>query len=131
MLPYNASLKEYSRQLRENMTDAERHLWAKLRMKQLNGYQFYRQKPIGGYIVDFYCPRAKLGIEVDGGQHFVGEKVEDDRIKDEHMISLGFKVLRFTNTEVLTNIEGVIERIIENISEDKIPLSPPLRKGEV
>ncbi len=125
MIPYNANLKQYSRQLRENMTDAERHLWAKIRMKQLNGYQFYRQKPIGGYIVDFYCPRAKLVIEVDGGQHFFNEKVEDDRIRAEHMRSLGFRVLRFTNTGVLTHIEGVVESI-----EREIPLSPPLKKGE-
>ncbi len=54
MLPYNGNLKQYSRQLRENMTDAERHLWAKIRMKQLKRYQFYRQKPVGDYIVDFF-----------------------------------------------------------------------------
>ena len=58
MLRYNRNLKQLSRQLRENMTDTERHLWAKIRMKQLKGYQFYRQKPIGDYIVDFFCPKA-------------------------------------------------------------------------
>ncbi len=125
MLPYNANLKQYSRQLRENMTDAERRLWARIRMKQLKGYQFYRQKPIGDYIVDFFCPRAKLVIEVDGSQHSADEIVEDDRIRDEYMMSLGLRVLRFTNTEVLAHIEGVVESI-----EQEIPLSPPLRKGE-
>lgn len=128
MLPYNKNLKQLSRQLRGNMTDTEGHLWAKIRMKQLEGYQFYRQKPIGGYIVDFYCPGAKLVIEVDGGQHFSDEAAEYDRIRDEQTRSLGLRVLRFTNTEVLTNIEGVIENIIESMQE--IPLSPPLRKGE-
>jgi len=115
MLPYSGNLKQHSRQLRENMTDAERHLWAKIRMKQLKGYQFYRQKPIGDYIVDFFCPRAKLVIEVDGSQHFSDEMIEYDRIRDEYLSSLGLRVLRFTNTEVLTHIDGVVERIEEEI----------------
>ena len=115
MLPYNANLKQLSRQLRENMTDAERYLWAKLRRKQLKGYQFYRQRPIGDYIVDFFCPRAKLVVEVDGGQHFSEEVIEYDRIRDECMSSLGLRVLRFTNTEVLAHVEGVVESIEEEI----------------
>ena len=125
MLPYNGNLKQLSRQLRENLTDAERHLWAKIRMKQLKGYQFYRQKPIGDYTVDFFCPKAKLVIEIDGSHHLVGEKIEYDRIRDEYLSSLGLRVLRFTNTNVLTHIEGVIESI-----EEEIPLSPPFSKGE-
>ena len=125
MLPYNKNLKQLSRQLRENMTDAERHLWGRIRMKQVRGYQFYRQKPIGDYIVDFFCPRAKLVIEVDGGQHLSDEMAEYDRIRNEYLSSLGLRVLRFTNTEVLKNIAGVVERI-----EEEIPLSPPFPKGE-
>jgi len=115
MLPYSKKLKQYSRQLRGNMTDAERHLWAKIRMKQLKGYQLYRQKPIGDYIIDFFCPRAKLVIEVDGSQHFSDEMTEYDRIRNEYLSSLGLRVLRFTNTDVLTHIKGVVESIIENI----------------
>ncbi len=111
------------------MTDAERHLWVKIRMKQLKGYQFYRQKPIGDYIVDFYCPKAKLVIEVDGSHHLVGEKIEYDRIRDECLSGLGLRILRFTNTDVLKHIEGVIESIEEEIGGE-IPLSPPLQKGE-
>ena len=129
MLPYNGNLKQYSRQLRENMTDAERQLWSKIRMKQLKGCQFYRQKPIGDYIVDFFCPRAKLIIEVDGSQHFINETIEYDRIREEYVRSLGLKVLRFTNTEVLKHVEGVVERIEEEMNEE-IPLSPPFPKGE-
>jgi len=125
MLPYNRNLKQYSRQLRDNMTDAERHLWAKIRMKQIKGYQFYRQKPIGDYIVDFYCPKAKLIIEIDGSHHFFNETVKEDKIRDDYLDSLGLRILRFTNTDVLTHIEEVLERI-----EDEIPLSPPLQKGE-
>ena len=130
MLPYNRNLKELSRQLRENMTDAERLLWAKIRRKQLKGYQFYRQKPIGDYIVDFYCPRAKLVVEVDGSQHFTDEITEYDRIRDEYLSNLGLMVLRFTNIDVMAHIEGVVERIEGEISR-KIPLYPPLQKGEM
>ena len=121
MLPYNKNLKQRSRQLRENMTDAEKHLWARIRMKQLKGYQFYRQKPIGDYIVDFFCTRAKLVIEVDGGQHFPDETAQYDKIRDEYMRSLGLKVLRFINTEVLTHTDGVVERIEEEICEENPP----------
>ena len=106
------------------MTDAERQLWAKIRMKQLKGCQFYRQKPIGDYIVDFFCPGAKLVIEVDGSQHFVNETIEYDRIREEYVSSLGLKVLRFTNTEVLKHVEGVVGRI-----QNEIPLSPPFSRG--
>jgi len=98
------------------MTDAEQCLWAKLRMKQ-TGCQFYRQKPVGDYIVDFFCPRAKLVIEVDGSQHLSDEMLEYDRIRDEYLSSLGLRVLRFNNNDVLTNIDGVIERILESLEE--------------
>jgi very-short-patch-repair endonuclease len=125
MLPYNRNLKQRSRQLRKNMTDAERLLWAKIRLKQLKGYQFYRQKPVGDYIVDFLCPRAKLVVEVDGSQHLSDETIEYDGTRDEYLSGLGLRVLRFTNSDVLTNIDGVVENIGK-----KIPLSPPLRKGE-
>ncbi len=115
MIVYNRDFKEKSRQLRNNMTDAERHLWAKIRMKQLKGYQFYRQKPLGDYIVDFFCPRAKLVIEVAGSQHFANEMTEYDRIRTEYLNGLGLRVLRFTNLDVLTHSEGIVESIIENM----------------
>ena len=72
MIPYNKNLKELSKSLRSNLTEAERCLWIRLRLKHL-GYVFYRQKPIGDYIVDFFCPKAQLIVEVDGGQHFSSE----------------------------------------------------------
>ena len=128
MLSYKENLKKPSRQLRHNMTNTERYLWSKLKMKQLNGYQFYRQKPIGNYIVDFYCPAAKLVIEVDGGQHFYDDGLEHDKERDAYINSLGLKVMRFTNVEVLKNIQGVFDRIIENMNE--IPLVPPFPKWE-
>ena len=133
MLPYDSSLREPARQLRSNMTDAERRLWAKVRMRQLGGYQFYRQRPIGDYIVDFFCPKAKLVVEVDGGQHFSEEAAEYDRVRDEYLRSLGLTVLRFTNAEVMTRLDSVVESVLQNLNENgpgKIPLSPPFSKGE-
>ena len=97
------------------MTDAEKRLWLKLRLKQLNGYRFYRQKIIGNYIVDFFCPEAKLIIEVDGSQHMIDKEAEADKIRDNLMIKFGYKVLRFYDNDVLTNIEGVVEKISESL----------------
>jgi very-short-patch-repair endonuclease len=116
MLVYNKNLKQLSRQLRANMTDAERQLWSKVKMRRLKGYQFYRQKPIGDYIVDFFCPKAKLVIEIDGSHHLVGETIDYDRIRDDYMSSLGLRVLRFANADVLTHTDSVVERIGKEIS---------------
>jgi very-short-patch-repair endonuclease len=115
MLIYNNKLKLYSRELRKNMTDAERHLWFKVRRRQLKGCQFFSQRIIGDYIVDFFCPKAKLVIEVDGSQHFSDEMAEADRKRDNYLMNLGLKVLRFTDTDVLKNAEGVVENILENM----------------
>ena len=101
------------RQLRNKSTDAEILLWSKIRMKQLRGLLFYRQKPLGGYIADFYCPKAKLVIEVDGSQHLTPDAIDDDRVRDEYLANIGLRVLRFTNTDVMENIDGVVE-VIEN-----------------
>ena len=97
------------------MTDAERKIWMYIREKQIKNLQFYRQKIIGNYIVDFYCPARKIIIEVDGGQHFEEEGLCQDKIRDKYLSSLGFKVLRFNNLEVLQNIEGVYQRISEEL----------------
>jgi len=115
MLFYNKNLKGYSRQLRTNMTNAEILLWSKLRRKQLQGYQFYRQKIIGNYIVDFYCPKAKLVVEIDGGQHYDDEEIKKDKIRDDYMREQRLTVLRFSDREVFDNLDGVIERINQNL----------------
>jgi very-short-patch-repair endonuclease len=109
---YNPDLKPYSKNLRNNMTEAENRLWYYLRNRQLKGYRFYRQKIIGNYIVDFYCPALKLVIEVDGSQHYSIAGTEDDRMRDEFFRNYGLRVLRFNNLEVLHNLEGVIETIL-------------------
>ena len=107
MKPYNKNLKQASRDLRNNLTDAEKLLWSRLRNKQILGLQFYRQKPILNYIVDFYCPAANLIIECDGSQHFTDEGLEADRIRDEALAQFGLKVLRFDNGQVMGQIDDV------------------------
>jgi len=111
MLSYNKSLKQISRNLRRNMTDAEMLLWSKLRVKQLKGFQFYRQKIIGNYIADFYCPKSKLVIEVDGGQHYSARGKERGKKRDDYMTRAEITVLRFSDREVLGQINAVLEKI--------------------
>ncbi|MDO8845735.1 endonuclease domain-containing protein [Methylicorpusculum sp.] len=111
ILPYDKSLKPNSRALRNRMTDAEQKLWQCLRRKQINGWQFYRQKPLGPYIVDFYCAAAFLVIELDGSQHFEAEHREADRQRNEYLRGLGLTVLRFDNRQVLLEMEAVLEII--------------------
>ncbi|MGR3317712.1 MAG: endonuclease domain-containing protein [Candidatus Anammoxibacter sp.] len=110
-MPYNKNLKNFSRNLRKNMTESEKLLWSKLRRKQLKECQFYRQKIIGNYIVDFYCPKSKLIIELDGGQHYTYEGITKDKERDNYMVSLGLKVFRFSDSDVFKNLDGVMETI--------------------
>jgi very-short-patch-repair endonuclease len=121
---YNRDLKPLSSALRKNMTDAEWRLWSVLRNKQLKGCSFHRQKIICNYIVDFYCPQYRVVIEVDGGQHYSQPNLDEDKKRDDYLEGHGFKVLRFTNLDILQNIDGVAERILENL---EIPLSPPYK----
>ena len=116
MLPYNRKLKQPSRQLRSNMTDAETRLWARLRGKQLLGVQFCRQKPLGNSIVDFYAAKAHLVVEVDGGQHFEPAQRVTDAERTAMLSGLGLRVLRFTNAEVLGNTDAVVEEILRVVA---------------
>ena len=111
MQPYNKNLKQASRDLRNNMTDAEQMLWHRLRRKQILGLQFYRQKPILNFIVDFYCSAANLVIECDGGQHYTEDGRLADQIRDQALSELGLVVLRFSNWQVLTETDAVVEQI--------------------
>ena len=128
MQPYNKNLKQPSRDLRNNMTDAEKRLWSKLRVKQILGLQFYRQKPILNFIVDFYCPSVNLVIECDGSQHYTDEGLEADRVRDEALAQLGLRVLRFDNGQVLAEIDGVVEQIYL-IAKQR--LESPFIKGDL
>jgi very-short-patch-repair endonuclease len=104
------------------MTEAERHLWARIKGKQLKNLQFYRQKNIGNYIVDFYCSAARLILEIDGSQHYEAKAQEHDRERDTYLAGLGFTVLRFSDREVFENTDGVLERIWDYV--DKSLLTP-------
>lgn len=111
MKPYNKNLKQASRNLRSNMTDAEQLLWQRIRRKQILGLQFYRQKPILNFIVDFYCPAVNLVIECDGGQHYSKEGLELDKNRDHTLSELGLITLRFSNHQILTEIDAVVEQV--------------------
>ena len=99
------------------MTDSESVLWSKLRRKQLSGVQFYRQKPIGNYIVDFYAPGARLVVEVDGSQHLEQDHAGKDQLRDEYLKDQGMIVLRFNNLEVLQKTESVVQKIFQTVAE--------------
>src|SRR6266700_4027143 len=96
-----------ARKLRLTPTDAEIRLWSRLRRKQLEGFRFRRQHPLGPYVVDFFCPETKLVVEVDGGQH------ADDGATRTHWIEgQGYRVIRFWNNDVLANTDGVLHAIL-------------------
>ncbi len=107
-------LKNLRRALRKNQTEAERKIWQHLRKKQIGGYRFLRQYSIGKYILDFYCPTKKLAIEIDGGQHFEDKK-EHDLLRKKFLKAKGIKEIRFWNSEIFKNIEGVLIEIRRNL----------------
>jgi len=114
-------LNKRRQQLREEMTKAELLLWQQLKNKQMLGYKFRRQHSIGAYVVDFYCPKIKLAVEIDGMTHITNEEIEYDRQRQEEIETLGIQFLRFTNemifndlNNVLNEIKGKIE-VIENL----------------
>ena len=100
-----------ARELRKNLTDAERALWRFLRLRQFAGNKFRRQQPIGKYIVDFVCLEKKLIVEVDGGQH--SEQTDYDSMRDAWLKEQGFRVLRFWDNQVFNETDGVREMIIQ------------------
>ncbi|MEN6623499.1 MAG: endonuclease domain-containing protein [Smithella sp.] len=121
MLPFNKKLKPLARNLRKNMTEAEQLIWLKVRRKQISNCQFYRQKNIGNYIVDFYCPKRNLIVEIDGGQYYNNYGMKKDCERNKYLQTLGFTILRFSDIDVLTNIDGVIERIHEHLNNPNPP----------
>jgi len=104
-------MKQIARTLRKNMTLSEILLWQQLKKKQVLGYDFHRQKPIDEYVVDFYCPRLKLVLEIDGDSH--DGKEDADRIRQEKLESLGLTILRFWDSDVKSNVDGVVEQLRE------------------
>ena len=107
----------FARRLRGSMTDAESLLWYRLRAGRLQGWKFRRQVPLGIYVVDFVCQSAALVVEIDGGQH--AERIEQDAARTRWLRGRGYRVLRFWNTDVLSNLEGSLQVIC-----DALPPSP-------
>ena len=100
------------------MTDVERKLWSKLRSNQL-GVKFRRQVPFGNYIADFISLEAKLVIELDGYQHYQENALQQDKLRDRYFAKEGFTVLRFNNSEVTENMDGVLEMIWQKLPKGK------------
>jgi very-short-patch-repair endonuclease len=116
-----------ARKLRRNQTDAERKLWFCLKDRRLDNLKFRRQAPVDRYVADFLCADAHLIVELDGGQH--DPNSENERARTHQLEAMGYFVLRFWNDDVLNNIDGVLERIIETAR----PIAPhpnPLPNGE-
>ena len=111
----DTDFQERARELRHNLTNGERLLWSKLRAHRMDGLKFRRQHVIGSYIVDFVCLKARLIVEVDGESHLEDGGEAADAQRDAHLASQGFKVLRFGNHNVLTNINAVAGAIAEEL----------------
>ena len=114
----NASylLFQNAKELRRTMTNAEMILWLNIR-NRINGFKFRRQHPIGNYIADFFCHKAKLIIELDGSIHGLAHVQELDKIRQKDLEKLGYYIIRFTNNDVLLNIEQVIDTIKKTINK--------------
>ena len=128
ILPYNPMLKERARELRKNSTLSEVLLWRHLKGRQMLGHDFDRQKPVGNFIVDFFCNELMLAIEIDGDSH--NAKVDQDIERQKMLEGLGVRFLRFTDQEVKQNIEGVVSFIENSIREMREPTPAPLQGGE-
>jgi very-short-patch-repair endonuclease len=130
---YDPRLKSFARSLRAHQTEAEAKLWIHLRRDHL-GVRFYRQRPLGRYILDFYAPKAKLVIELDGSQHQDDPTTrERDQLRDAWLRAQGLKVLRFDDRQALTESQAVIEVIIREVEAaclGDIAPRPPLQRGE-
>ncbi|MDX2167403.1 MAG: endonuclease domain-containing protein [Deltaproteobacteria bacterium] len=119
-----------ARYLRRNMTDAERRLWRHLRMRDLGGCRFRRQRPVGPYVVDFACLERSLIVEIDGGQHNDVVHLAADQRRTEYLQRRGFRVVRFWNNEVFENLDGVCEEIRRLLEEPPSRPSPAARGKE-
>ena len=115
-VPYNKALTDKARQNRRNPTPAERKFWLEvLKHKRFNHLKFTRQKPLGAYIVDFYCAERMLAIEIDGDSHDARQQQDDTRTR--RLKALGIKVIRYTNAEIMNNLEGVYESLMAHVRE--------------
>ncbi len=120
---YDSQNTERAQKLRKNMTEQERHLWYDF----LSSFpvRFYRQRTIGKYIVDFYCSKAKLVIELDGGQHYSEEGLQYDKERSEYLESLGLRIVRFSNLDIDRRFNGVCEEIMRIVTPSAFQAPPP------
>ena len=125
----SSRLRSNARVLRKNSTGAERILWSELRDHRLNGASFRRQVPIETYIADFVCHAAKLVIELDGGQHFSDGQEAADARRSAIIEAKGFRILRFSNHDVMTNRAGVLETIAAAVAASAPTLALPRKRG--
>jgi very-short-patch-repair endonuclease len=116
IIPYNSELKERARQLRLNSTKSEILLWLELNGNKINGFDFHRQKPLLDYIVDFYCAELNLVIELDGYSHNHNEVVKKDAFKEQRLKEFGLTTLRFSDNEVIEDMDNVL-RVINGFIE--------------
>jgi very-short-patch-repair endonuclease len=114
-----------SRKLRANQTDADTKLWNRIRNRQISGFKFVRQEPIGRFICDFVCREQGIVVEVDGGHHLDSKS---DELRDLYLAERGYRVMRFWNNDVLSNIDGVLIVIDEALREDVANRADPNRK---
>ena len=99
------------------MPKAEHLLWSQLRNKRLEGYKFHRQYSVDQYILDFYCPKIKLGIEVDGPSHFRDSSIQKDSRRATHLETYGIQIVRFTNDDIYENMEEVLNHILNRLTQ--------------
>ena len=108
-------LLDRARYFRKDMTDSENRLWYYLRDRRLRGYKFVREAVIGTYIVDFLCRKKQLIVEIDGSQHAEARTLQYDKLRTVFFESLGYRVLRVWSSEVMENVEGVLEEILDRL----------------
>ena len=134
---HNRPSEEHLRQqLRSNMPTAEVLLWSKLRGRQLLGHKFRRQYSVGPYVVDFYCPALRLAIELDGDSHFAEGAAKKDEVRRRFIESFGIRIVRFLNTDVYENMDGLLDTLVREMelskkmeTEKEEPPLPPLVQG--
>jgi very-short-patch-repair endonuclease len=124
--PLDPEFLDFARKLRKHQTNAEKLLWSILRSRQLLGLKFRRQHSIGPYILDFYCHDYRLCIELDGGQHYTRAGQQGDEARTALLHTQGIHVLRFSNLDVLKNLEGVLLKVVEKVTS----LTPTLSQRE-
>jgi len=125
----NPRFRTLRSKLRSQMTSPEQVMWTHLRSKQFNSLKFRRQHGIGDFIVDFYCPEKHVVIEIDGDTHAEEKQIQLDKIRESYLKSLGVRIIRYCNYDIMTNIEGVLEDLWKKLLYEVSTSPPPPYKG--